>query len=222
MKIIDVSRGTPEWHQARRGKVTAGMLHAIFASDRQRRKYAGRLALDILGDDNHEDHEAPPPWIQSAEENRARCLAAWARRYPTAVTVTPGLVVSSRHDWFATSPAAITTNEKHLPAAFLLATTETSNTTRWDRINAGLEAPLQEPAASRIQAQLFVTELPMAMLLVATTTSDGQWLMTERPIYPDPAAQRRVEETALIFRLEVLMLAKQWRHATDTSRSAAR
>jgi hypothetical protein len=216
MKILTVPRGTPAWHAARRGALTAGRYSDITGSDEARARYAGHLALDLLGDENHQDHEPAAPWHDAADANRTRCLAAFSRRHPTATLVTPDLVASDRHAWFMTSAATIASSARHHPGTFTIATSETRDHHRWARINAGLEVP-PASTAIRIQAQLWITELPMALLLLATTTPDGQWLMTERPIYPDPVEQRAIEETALIFRLEVLTLAKRWQSVVGAS-----
>jgi putative phage-type endonuclease len=117
MRIIDVVQGTPEWHKARLGLVTASHFSDLMSQVKSgesagRRNYRARLICEILtGEPYLED-------FQSDDMKRGIEVEAEARAAYEAVTMQKitqvGLVLHPKYDRIAASPDGIIAGTKGL------------------------------------------------------------------------------------------------------------
>lgn len=104
MKILCETQGTPEWHEARHGRITASNAAIALAGKhtRRRKDYIITLADDLEGIPNFDD-EDNPPWFADG-----RYFESWARgwysfKYDVDVQMV-GFVVHDEYSWLGCSP----------------------------------------------------------------------------------------------------------------------
>lgn len=104
MRVLCDQQGTPEWHEARRGKITASAARFALAArhTKGRRLYVERLANDLDGIPNF-DEEEPAPWFTDGKyyESWARGWYSW--NHDAEVWET-GFVVHDDYSWLGASP----------------------------------------------------------------------------------------------------------------------
>jgi putative phage-type endonuclease len=107
MRILDYPQGTPEWLQARAGKITASRMRDIMASIKSgeaaaRRNYRAELVVETLTGLPYEDYFQTPDMLRGKE------LEPEARAAYEAVTLQTvqqvGLVLHPKIDRIAASP----------------------------------------------------------------------------------------------------------------------
>lgn len=104
MKVICTEQGTPEWHRAHRGVISASEAHKALMGrhTKGRRLYVEKLADDLDGipDFAEEDN---PPWFSDGRyyESYARGWYSW--KYGVDVRET-GFVVHDDYAWIGCSP----------------------------------------------------------------------------------------------------------------------
>ncbi len=103
MIVVCKTQGTPEWHEARRGKITASAARYALARPGTlgRLNYIQQLADAIEGVPNFDD-EDDPPWFAEGRyyESWARGWYAW---HHAEVTET-GFIVHDDYSWLGCSP----------------------------------------------------------------------------------------------------------------------
>lgn len=195
-RIINAPRGSAEWHEARRGLVTASEVHRLF-EPAPRAAYLRHLDLDLDGVPNHQ-HEQPPPWFgDGPAQARARALALYrARLIDPAIWRPAEFVVSGDHPWLGT-----TTDGLLGGSGVLWIQTFATRA----RLRAVHESYPNRRAVIRLQA----------MMLVTGTTRAAHWLYHEAPeigevafvqftVGRDPWWQREIEDAAMQFRTDLL------------------
>ena len=104
MRILCKTQGTPEWHDVRRGKVTASAARYALAraGTLGRLNYIQQLADAIEGVPNFDD-EDDPPWFAEGRyyESWARGWYAWKQGVEVAET---GFIVHDDYSWLGCSP----------------------------------------------------------------------------------------------------------------------
>lgn len=107
MRIIDCVQGTPEWKQARAGKITASRMSAVMASIKsgeaaERRNYRAELVCETLTGQPCEDVFESGPIIWGREHEAEAREIYKARTFQEVTQV--GLVLHPTNDRIAASP----------------------------------------------------------------------------------------------------------------------
>lgn len=107
MKVLTTEQRTPEWHMARRGKITASRIGDVLAGagTKRRQAYRLQLVLDLEGvDDFATSEEDLAPWQRDgvAWEEWARGWYAWQPGCQEVTTT--GFVVSDEVEFVGCSP----------------------------------------------------------------------------------------------------------------------
>lgn len=104
MIVVCEAQGTPEWHEARRGKITASAARFALArpGTRGRLTYVEKLANDIEGVPNFDD-EDDPPWFAEGRyyESWARGWYSWTKG---VVVTETGFLIHDDYSWLGCSP----------------------------------------------------------------------------------------------------------------------
>lgn len=104
MNVLCTTQGTPEWHKARHGRITASCAAIAIGGKhtKRRRLYIEQLADDLEGIPNFEDEDTAPWFVDG------RYYESWARgwysfKFDTDVEQT-GFVVHDDYSWLGCSP----------------------------------------------------------------------------------------------------------------------
>lgn len=113
MIVVTADRGTPEWRQAHRCKVSASDMRALLAR-RTSKRYGAlveRLVYDFEGIGQHTD-EHPDPWAEQHELDLTAGVARYARAIgPDGFKVQRiGLCQDATFSWLVASPHALVDN----------------------------------------------------------------------------------------------------------------
>ncbi len=146
--VLCTSQGTPEWHAARRGKITASMARIAIGrkGTKGRSDYIEKLVMDFEGTPNHADEETEP-WFAAGKyfESWARGWYSW--NFSRDVVQT-GFIVHTEYSWLGFSPDGLIGEEGLLEIKFRhsLGTFH-----KWASIGAS------SPVLAQIQTGLYVT-----------------------------------------------------------------
>ncbi len=148
MRILCTEQGTPEWHKAKAGVISASCAQIALAGPgtKTRRRYIEKLADDREGIPDFDTAE-PPPWFTDG-----RFYESWARgwysfKYDTDVEET-GFVVHDDYSWIGCSPDGLIGDDGLLEIKY-------RKTLRTFKQHAALRA--NASVIAQVQTQLFVT-----------------------------------------------------------------
>lgn len=108
MIIVTAERGTAEWREAHRRRLTGSDMDDLFAR-RGTKTYARlveRMVLDFEGLGLHTD-EHPDPWAEAHEIDIGIALARYRAAMPACDVQRIGLCQDSLFSWLAASPHAL-------------------------------------------------------------------------------------------------------------------
>ena len=104
MPVLCTTQGTPEWHEARRGKITASAARLAIGrkGTKGRSDYIDKLVLDFEGVPDFSEEETPP-WFEAGRyfESWARGWYSW--NFDRDVEET-GFIVHDEYSWLGCSP----------------------------------------------------------------------------------------------------------------------
>jgi len=101
MKVIELEQGTPEWLNARLGKVTGTRLAAVMGSKVVRQGLINELIAEQLTELYEE--VTPNAAMQRGTEEEPFAIKAYEKKFKCK-TVEVGMCVSDEFDWLALSP----------------------------------------------------------------------------------------------------------------------
>lgn len=104
MRLINCEQGSPRWHAARRGRITASRINV--ARGRRKKKtrddYIRELVLDLEGVDNFDEAETPP-YFAAGKYYESFALGWYEWNRDCDVTKF-GFCVHDQFDWLGCSP----------------------------------------------------------------------------------------------------------------------
>lgn len=104
--VIKVPQGSDDWDSYRSCRLTASRLGDVMAKPTSKRyiKYRSEMVCELSG---IEPDRRDEPWFEHGKEMEPRALAAYAKKYQTAITHDVFLI-HHRYQWFGASPDLMT------------------------------------------------------------------------------------------------------------------
>lgn len=201
MRIVCTTQGTPEWHKARAGHITASRMATVLShrAAKGRADYKLELVLDLEGVEDWNSAD-DPPWFAHgrAWEDRAR---GWYEYTYNVDVLQTGFVEHDEHRWLGASPDGYT-------AERLLEIKCHKSLTQWREAVGRVSKAYYD----QVQTTMLVMGLPEAHL-IHYWRNDETGPDLERGhahrIPADPARQAYILERAAAFYVEVLDLYRK-------------
>lgn len=149
MKVLCTTQGTDEWHQAKRGVISASNARLALAGDHTKGRigYIEHLADDLEGIPNFDEDE-PPPWFTDG-----RFYESWARgwySFKKDVDVQEtGFVIHDDYSFIGCSPDGLVGDDGLVEIKY-------RKTLKTFKAHSALRA--NKSVIDQVQTQLFVTD----------------------------------------------------------------
>lgn len=199
MKVICTTQRTPEWYEARRGRITASEIHNVLAgtSTKGYEGYMFRLVLDLEGVPDLSDSQ-PPPWFLQGVLHEG-WVTGWYEWEKNTTVEHTGFVVHPEYDWLGCSPDGLVGDDGLIECKYRTSLSGFHAATRRIRPN------------KQIQTQLWVTGRQWCdEVNYWRRFNQDDSIAEERGKihrhYPDPLFRGWMEERLLAFRAGVLRL----------------
>jgi putative phage-type endonuclease len=201
VRIICTTQGTPEWHAARAGHITASAAWIVLSQDavKSRAGYRLQLCLDLEGVEDWSSQE-PEPWFIHGRQWEAWARGWYAYRTDQDIEQT-GFVEHDDHHWLGCSPDGLTPD--------IALEIKCHKSLRQFQI---AKSAINRRYADQAQVVMLVTGRPACALIHYWRNEDTGELLERGHVHTipaDPARQAYFMERAAAFYIDVLRLYRE-------------
>lgn len=194
MRVLTRLQGTPEWHLARKGRITASCINKVLAGKgtKGRQEYGLQLVLDL---ENIADFADSASWYEEGRkyESYARGWYSWDKNADVDET---GFVLHPKYNWFGCSPDGLVGDDGCLEIKYRKST---------GTYEEAITKPIPRMYDYQMQAQMAVLEREWCDYVnYWRNDATGQEQGHTRRVHRDDGKIRELEEAAMLFWRDVV------------------